>query len=515
MNKANAFIFLIFIVCFSGFGGDVFAGAPNEKNKSSSPSLQLLYLDTGNKWADKSLRYSIRRELGLERDSLWHYKLKHNNLSLHKRVSYNMIDANIIDIDILGNLKIRSVNLSIVDSLNHKELIIIGGPVHMSDSNGRNIVRLNIGVKLKHYFPKEKSKLFLKQIAVFMAVDATYVIDKNPIKSLKIYSLAGNKVSVSKSMEGDLDENELSVFKESDNDIYITNLLVGKYEYTMAHDYYKVLAVLLIVLALLFSQISIVNNSKYYSWSLIINKWLLSLFYFVVSIVFLAIWVEYLIYGNPTISYAGLMFSIFSILVVFGACCHVLANLMFKEYRPVLFLVRLALFALTIGCVIFSPGYYVFVGESWWGLLPILGSLFLLLPEIYNKAYQAWDKQSYFYKSLAPITVLYILSLILTSTQDDGFYRVFSGVALALTLRFNMLVFQQSIKKYSPRGASIIFNDEGNVYFFIAFILLIFTFMFLFFDGISAANRVASIIYYCLMFGLVEIIVKLKLRRFT
>jgi hypothetical protein len=168
---------------------------------------------------------------------------------------------------------------------------------------------------------------------------------------------------------------------------------------------------------------------------------------------------------------------------------------------------------LSAGCAALSFGNFGLQYGAAWGLLPLMGTIYALLPMIYQRLLLWWkDKRHLFLLSVwAALTLLlYVIGLILKMGSDEKYFFTLGGMTMVMVVRELFLVVKPRFRKAFPNIANLVYGGVGSLYFSGAVVLLVGTATMLSLKLEPIAERLAVVAYYCLVVGTVLEVVALQ-----
>ena len=215
--------------------------------------------------------------------------------------------------------------------------------------------------------------------------------------------------------------------------------------------------------------------------------------------------------------YAGLMLGSLAMLLVFGANRHwrtrpaLRAGDLLQSSR--LGHIDRVMWSLALANVAWALGYSGLDRQLLWGVLPLLGVGYLALPNIFYSA-QAWGSRFpglWRWLSWLVLTVaLYGLGLMLSAEKGENYFFTCGDIAAMLALRGAFLVLEPWLRRVAPVTAAHIFGGAGSLYFSVALVGLLGTALLLSVKLDPFAERLAVIVYFCLVVGTVKEILALR-----
>ena len=204
--------------------------------------------------------------------------------------------------------------------------------------------------------------------------------------------------------------------------------------------------------------------------------------------------------------FAGIMLLVSSGLVAWGAYCH------WREQAgrdwpggAVALHVRFGALAMALGCAIWSLGRYKLSTAALWGLLPLFGAIYALLPALYRLGPQLVLRYSRFVSLggwLMLAVALYGLGLLVIKVgSGENYFFTFGALALVLALRAGLLVLEPRFRRLFPAAAERVYGGAGSLYFSGALVMLVATAAALSVKLGPIAEQLAIVAYYCLVIG--------------
>jgi hypothetical protein len=168
---------------------------------------------------------------------------------------------------------------------------------------------------------------------------------------------------------------------------------------------------------------------------------------------------------------------------------------------------------LSAGCAVWSLGNFGLQYDAAWGLLPLMGTIYALLPLLYQRLL-LWcqDKRPTLLLAVwAALTlVLYGIGLILKIGSGENYFFTFGGMAVLMVVRELFLVVEPRLRRAFPNIANPVYGGAGSLYFSAALVLLVGTAFMLTLKLEPIAEQLAVVVYYCLVVGTVLEILALR-----
>lgn len=168
---------------------------------------------------------------------------------------------------------------------------------------------------------------------------------------------------------------------------------------------------------------------------------------------------------------------------------------------------------LSAGCAAYSLRNFGLQYDAAWGLLPLMGTIYALLPLLYQRLLLWWqDKRHPLLLAVwAALTlVLYGIGLILKMRSGENYFFTFGGMAVVMVMRELFLVVEPRFRRAFPNIANPVYGGAGSLYFSGALVLLVGTATMLSLKLEPIAEQLAVVVYYCLVVGTVLEIVALR-----
>ena len=170
--------------------------------------------------------------------------------------------------------------------------------------------------------------------------------------------------------------------------------------------------------------------------------------------------------------------------------------------------------ALSAGCAIWSLGHFGLKRDAAFGLLPLMGASYALLPLLYQRLLLWWQhKRHHFLLAVwAALTLaLYGTGLNLKMGSGENYFLTFGGMAVVMGVRELFLVAETRFRKAFPDIANPVYGGAGSLYFSGALVMLVGTATLLSLKLEPIAEQLAVAVYYCLVDG--TVLEKVALRR--
>jgi hypothetical protein len=148
-----------------------------------------------------------------------------------------------------------------------------------------------------------------------------------------------------------------------------------------------------------------------------------------------------------------------------------------------------------------------------WGLLPLMGTIYALLPLLYQRLLLWWQdkRHSLLMSAWVAITLmLYGVGLTFKMGNGENYFFTFGGMAVVMVVREFFLVVEPRFRLAFPNIANPVYGGAGRLYFSGALVLLVGTATLLSMKLESIAEQLAVVVYYCLVVGTVLEIVALR-----
>lgn len=203
-------------------------------------------------------------------------------------------------------------------------------------------------------------------------------------------------------------------------------------------------------------------------------------------------------------SFQGGMLLIGLVLVLWGAYSHWRKNSSHRWQEG-----GGVVLTLSIGCAVWSLGHFGLQLNATWGLLPLMGALYVLLPQLYCCAQGSRHLLALFAWATL-VLVLYGMGLTMQLKSGENYFFTFGGMAAVLLLREAILVIKPRFRRSFPHIANHVYGGAGNLYFSSALALLVILAVMLSLKLGQIAEQLAVVVYYCLVVGTVLEIVALR-----
>ena len=151
--------------------------------------------------------------------------------------------------------------------------------------------------------------------------------------------------------------------------------------------------------------------------------------------------------------------------------------------------------------------------DAAWGLLPLMGTIYALLPLLYQRLLLWWQdkRHALLLAAWAALTLmLYGIGLILKIGNGENYFFTFGGMALVIVMRELFMVVEPRFRRAFPNIANPVYGGAGSLYFSGALVLLAGTAILLSLKLEPIAEQLAVVVYYCLVVGTVLEIVALR-----
>jgi cation transport ATPase len=171
---------------------------------------------------------------------------------------------------------------------------------------------------------------------------------------------------------------------------------------------------------------------------------------------------------------------------------------------------------LSAGCAVWSLGNFGLQYDATWGLLPLMGTVYALLPLLYQRLLLWWQDKphSLLLAAWAALAlVLYGIGLTLKVGSGENYLFTFGGMAVVMVVRELFLVVEPRFRRAFPNIANHVYGGAGSLYFSGALVLLVGTASMMSLKLEPIAEQLAVVIYYCLVVGTVLEIVALRRAR--
>jgi hypothetical protein len=172
--------------------------------------------------------------------------------------------------------------------------------------------------------------------------------------------------------------------------------------------------------------------------------------------------------------------------------------------------IALTLFA---GCAVWSLGNFGLQYDAAWGVLPLMGTVYALLPLLYQRLLLWWQDKPHplLLAAWTALTlVLYGIGLTLKVGSGENYFFTFGGMAVVMVVREFFLVVEPRFRLAFPNIANPVYGGAGRLYFSGALVLLVGTATMLSLKLELIAEQLAVVVYYCLVVGTVLEIVALR-----
>ena len=168
---------------------------------------------------------------------------------------------------------------------------------------------------------------------------------------------------------------------------------------------------------------------------------------------------------------------------------------------------------LSAGCAVWSLGNFGLQYDAAWGFLPLMGTVYALLP-LLSQRLLLWlqDKSlTLLLVAWATLTlVLYGIGLTLDLGIGENYFFTFGGMSVVMVMRELLLVVEPRFCRAFPNIANHVYGGAGSLYVFGALVLLVGTATMLSLKLELIAAQLAMVVYYCLVVGTVLKIVALR-----
>lgn len=169
--------------------------------------------------------------------------------------------------------------------------------------------------------------------------------------------------------------------------------------------------------------------------------------------------------------------------------------------------------ALSAGCAVWSLGHFGLERDAALGLLPLIGTIYALLPLLYQRLILWWQHKRHplllaFWSALT--LALYGTGLNLKVWNGENLFFTFGSIAVIMVVRELFLVAEPRFRKALPNIANPVYGGAGSLYFSGALVLLVGTATLFFLKLEWIAQQMAVVVYYCLVVGTVLEIAALK-----
>lgn len=168
---------------------------------------------------------------------------------------------------------------------------------------------------------------------------------------------------------------------------------------------------------------------------------------------------------------------------------------------------------LSAGCAVWSLGNFGLHYDAAWGFLPLMGTVYALLPLLYQRLPLWWrDKRHPILLAAwtALTLVLYGIGLTLKVGSGENYFFTFGGMAVVMVMRELFLVVEPHFRRVFPNIANHVYGGAGSLYVSGALVLLVGTATMLSLKLELIAEQLAVVVYYCLVVGTVLKIVALR-----
>lgn len=237
----------------------------------------------------------------------------------------------------------------------------------------------------------------------------------------------------------------------------------------------------------------------------ICRRWLLQIN---LSIGFIAlgpgIWVAGLLGWN----FSGKMVLVSSGLVIWGVFCH-WQDQTGQNYSENFSSLRtkFSLLALSIGCVVWPLGKYGLSYQVLWGLLPILGVIYIFLPTFYRLVSGVILRNTHYVRPVGWFITgmaLYGLGFLAELVIGSGktYFLALGGLSMVIAIRVGLMMLEPIFRRYFPAISVHVYERPGSLFFSGALLMLIPTAIVTSIGLHQIAEHLSIIVYYFMVIGL-------------
>jgi hypothetical protein len=226
--------------------------------------------------------------------------------------------------------------------------------------------------------------------------------------------------------------------------------------------------------------------------------------------------------GRLGFTFAGMMLLVGAALVAWGAYFH------WREpaddgrsETDSSVRVRLAAFAVALGCAVWSIGHQSVSASALWGFLPLVGAIYWLggdirglLPPLHVMVRGVSKHRRYmtFASWLLAAASLYWLGSQSKALGSENYFFALAGLAAVFTLRAGLLALETPLSRRFPTAAEKVYRGAGGLYFAGALAMLISTAIAIGVGHEAIAEQLAIVVYYSLLIGTGRAVLALRTR---